>query len=760
MHIKIVPESLITLVGLNLFAVLAVGCQGDEHKATQVPITIHPCITEPYCIYDEATGSAACEDGYVREEPDNEMNFACVSCALVTCEDLEAQCGLMSDGCGSMLDCGQCLENEECGIETPNQCTDTSCEASDCTSANAECGTIDDGCGRMLDCGACEGTSCGVVAPNRCGAVELGEFEHLHKRKMMGSSATFCNLFEGNLFLCWGNNEEGLARDMNRRGHIVDTKDDCFLDISGQVQCMMRSGFRVNWVTVPGGPYKQVVGKVSENNTYFFLTTDGTWAGYSYSRQSGFSEATDTPVPSGAGFLMGIANGKVTCSLTAAGGIECASIDPGDIDPAGLVSGIPEDGPYVQIRGDGASICAVSIEGELRCWGDLPDPSAWSAEVTEFFRDRYSAIDVHDQWICGLTQAGGRSHCLTQGAAGLIVEPVHQTTFGPEFTEIYITSLRVGSGTCARTREGFLKCNPSGAAGLVQGRFQHLGMSDELICGVDEAGQIRCNDGGDDFVEFILQPINRVGPHQKVSVWRPNGNGNPKTNVCALNPSGRLSCFDAHGRDPSYVVNAHSTLRHVELSDFVMGQASGCGLTPEGGIRCVGWDTFGQVTNAPGQIGFVTLTAGAQSYCATKADGVAYCWGENYSSFEDRLRYIALSPEQTGSVIGLSLQGRILAYALNDRFGGFQEAISSFRPQNTVSLAANLNTICALDSANHMSCTNSSGLEISGLDDMQDTTFEQMFVDQDSTVCGLTTEGKIACVGHYFLPLNDLSRSP
>ena len=137
-----------SLTYLGLFSILLSGCESKKKTDVAVMFTIHPCITAPYCIYDEATGTAACEPGYVRAEPDSEVNFECVECALVTCEDAEAQCGSLNDGCGGMLECGQCLDSEECGIETPNQCTNTSCESIDCEHANAECGAIDNGCGR------------------------------------------------------------------------------------------------------------------------------------------------------------------------------------------------------------------------------------------------------------------------------------------------------------------------------------------------------------------------------------------------------------------------------------------------------------------------------------------------------------------------------------------------------------------------------------------------------------------------------------
>ena len=90
------------LVGLFIgTAVLLMGCEDERKKGTvQMLAPLHPCITAPYCIYDEATGTARCEDGYVRQDPESDSDFECIECALVTCEEMEAQCGMMSDGCG------------------------------------------------------------------------------------------------------------------------------------------------------------------------------------------------------------------------------------------------------------------------------------------------------------------------------------------------------------------------------------------------------------------------------------------------------------------------------------------------------------------------------------------------------------------------------------------------------------------------------------------------------------------------------------
>jgi hypothetical protein len=77
-------------------------------------------------------------------------------------------CGPVSDGCGGILDCGTCGGGAPCVL---NRCAppDGGCVPRTCAQARAECGTADDGCGGPLDCGACAaGAACGYLTANRC----------------------------------------------------------------------------------------------------------------------------------------------------------------------------------------------------------------------------------------------------------------------------------------------------------------------------------------------------------------------------------------------------------------------------------------------------------------------------------------------------------------------------------------------------------------------------------------------------------------
>ncbi|MFH1131517.1 MAG: hypothetical protein V1754_09285, partial [Pseudomonadota bacterium] len=112
------------------------------------------------------------------EECDPDTN-TCVTCTAVTCQDVGFSCGTAWLGCGpssNKTDCGACEAGKVCnGVYNICEPVCTPDEASIiCADANAnqgvECGFISDGCGGVVDCGNCpEGLFCGVRGvANRC----------------------------------------------------------------------------------------------------------------------------------------------------------------------------------------------------------------------------------------------------------------------------------------------------------------------------------------------------------------------------------------------------------------------------------------------------------------------------------------------------------------------------------------------------------------------------------------------------------------
>jgi hypothetical protein len=92
------------------------------------------------------------------------------SCTAKTCAELGAKCGPQGDGCGGLLDCGSCPAGETCGGGgVPNECgkgllgDGGVCKPKTCVEMGLNCGPVSDGCGTLINCGTC------TVAGEICG---------------------------------------------------------------------------------------------------------------------------------------------------------------------------------------------------------------------------------------------------------------------------------------------------------------------------------------------------------------------------------------------------------------------------------------------------------------------------------------------------------------------------------------------------------------------------------------------------------------
>jgi len=89
-------------------------------------------------------------------------------CKPLTCAELKAECGKQGDGCGGIIDCGSCTAPASCGGGGPSKCGVLGADAAGCTTKKtcadygANCGYVSDGCGSVIKCGDC-------TAPSICG---------------------------------------------------------------------------------------------------------------------------------------------------------------------------------------------------------------------------------------------------------------------------------------------------------------------------------------------------------------------------------------------------------------------------------------------------------------------------------------------------------------------------------------------------------------------------------------------------------------
>jgi hypothetical protein len=94
------------------------------------------------------------------------------TCQPLTCDDLQAECGILSDGCADVMNCGA---DKYGSCRDGGQCSDghRCCTPYTCADRNAECGEVPDGCGGVLSCGVCATGYCGGGGSQyRCGVDE------------------------------------------------------------------------------------------------------------------------------------------------------------------------------------------------------------------------------------------------------------------------------------------------------------------------------------------------------------------------------------------------------------------------------------------------------------------------------------------------------------------------------------------------------------------------------------------------------------
>jgi hypothetical protein len=93
-------------------------------------------------------------------------------CAPSTCAQLGVSCGAQGDGCGNAIDCGTCTAPESCGGGGfPGVCGVPPCTPQTCQQLGVSCGVTGDGCGGAISCGGCAGgqTCGGGGVPGVCG---------------------------------------------------------------------------------------------------------------------------------------------------------------------------------------------------------------------------------------------------------------------------------------------------------------------------------------------------------------------------------------------------------------------------------------------------------------------------------------------------------------------------------------------------------------------------------------------------------------
>jgi alpha-tubulin suppressor-like RCC1 family protein len=427
-----------------------------------------------------------------------------------------------------------------------------------------------------------------------------------------------CALLSTGGVKCWGGNFNGRLGDGSTTQRLTP------VDVSG-----LTSGV----TAIAAGA----------NHTCALLSTGGLkcW-GHNGSGQLGDGSTTHrlTPVDV-SGLTSGVtavsAGEYFTCARLATGGIKCWGLNTngrlGDgtttnrttaVDVTGLTSGVAA----ISSRGEHA--CALLSTGGVKCWGSNNYGQVGDSSTTH----RSTAVDATGLSTGVSTIATGKYHScaiLTSGAT---------QCWGDN------SSGQIGDGT----QTG--RPNAVGVSGLSAGVTQ-IALGNGHTCAVLASGLARCWGGngngklGDGTSQSRLTPVSSSGLSSNVSALSASA-----FHRCAV-VSGGVKCWghNNYGQLGDGTTDEQLTLVDVVgltsgVSNVMSGnQSYSCALLNSGGIKCWGYNGYGQLGDGTGTdrltpVDVTGLTSGVIAIaakgttagphtCALLATGGVKCWGYN-----------------------------------------------------------------------------------------------------------------------------------
>ena len=512
--------------------------------------------------------------------------------------------------------------------------------------------------------------------------------------------------------------------------------------------------------------------------------------GSNYYGQLGDGSTTDrvTPVDV-SGLTSGVtaisAGSFHTCALTSTGGVKCWGYNNygqlGDgsttarlttVDVSGLSSGV------IAMSGGYRHTCALTSNGGVKCWGDnavgqLGDGST-IARVTPVdvsgLTSGVTTISTNSNHTCALTSGGGVKCWGWAGGlgdgSGDRVTPVDVSGLASGVTAISTAA----NHTCALTSSGGVKC-----------------------WGSNDFGQV-----GNGYISIPSRiPVDVSGLTSGITAISAS-----YTHTCALTSTGGVKCWGNNNN--GQLGDGSTTVRGTPVD--VSGLSSGittistgtfhtCALTSTGGVKCWGSNSSGQLGNgtrgwSPNPMdvsglssGIMTISAGGSSICALTSNGGVKCWGRNSygqlgdGSTTDRTTPVDVSGLTSGitaiaasgsHTCALTSNGGVKCWGYNSWSQlGDGGTINRLTPVDVSGLTSGVTAIaagsshtCALTSTGGVKCwgSNSSGQLGDGsftarttpVDVSMLTSGVTAIVAGDSHTCALTSNGGVKCWGSNF----------
>lgn len=396
---------------------------------------------------------------------------------------------------------------------------------------------------------------------------------------------------------------------------------------------------------------------------------------------------TPTNTPTQTPELRALAAGwNHACAVDEAGGALCWGFghegqlgnDAFDSSPTTVgVSGLSSN--LRQISGRGSFTCALTIAGEVKCWGsntddqlgiESPDVSATPLTISGLPDGSIVEISAGYAHACARTSAGGVL-CWglnSNGQLGNGSTVTNQIPVQVQGLESGVVAISAGGWhTCAILQTGALQCwgsNLSGRIGDGSTDDRHApvtvsGMSSGVLaveasfdhtCVVLAGGAAKCW-GGNDAGQLGNNSINTS--HTPVDV---SGLQSGVARIaggyqfsCALMDTGSVQCWGEgfngqlgnNGQSDSLVPVAVQDLGGIAV-EISAGSNYACARLENGVFECWGDNTYGQMGNntqglpqlLPAVVHRITsrilsISTGMRHSCAVTMEGAVKCWGNN-----------------------------------------------------------------------------------------------------------------------------------
>ncbi len=202
---------------------------------------------------------------------------------------------------------------------------------------------------------------------------------------------------------------------------------------------------------------------------------------------------------------------------------------------------------------------------------------------------------------------------------------------------------KIGDGTYTN------RLTPFAVTGLTSG-VQAIAAGANHTCALTTSGGVKCwgyNDTGqlgDGSTTTRLTPVDVSGLTSGVAAIMAGAG-----HTCALTTGGSLKCWGANAYGQVGDLSATTRLTPVDVSGLTSGvvamaagQSHTCALTTSGGVKCWGFNGWGQLGDGtndffrrePGDVsgltsGITAITSGANHVCAVTTVGGIKCWGNN-----------------------------------------------------------------------------------------------------------------------------------